>query len=1076
MRKLALIIAYLICLVLGARAQNSQIQLSVDGLDKLEPSVVSVDFNITGAAEFDYLRVFDTVNYAAVYIGYDENAVYKTTLDPAEYTQLEIIIKNLSPYTRPWRNKRMSLNYMYDFRYLFYYAYDAEDLGDGWSRVTIPLMDFGLIRGGDLVSAVIGPHEFDTDIGIRDISFVGDGKRFQWFGNQKYDNARKDNKPGQSSLVFSKPGIIPDELTLHLLSQNKILKQEMMPFQDFEVALMAGENKMVGVVKGKDGNTYVSDTLVIDMPSGLYYEVTDVSCFGASDGAIDISIEGGTSPFSYSWSNGAETEDISGLSAGLYTVNVTDDEGRSLTSTIRVHQPAALTAQLDNYNCGDNAVGFRITGGNGPYEYSIDNGPYEAMGDSLGADAWTLKTNWYVFPEDYYPSVPDLGGDDDNNIYVTGRYEDTLRMDTAIIGKVGEKGIFLVKLNSLGKLQWVIDQPGIFAISSATDNFGNTSLSVSVFQSTSFQGITLDPGYHILQVDASGHVRWSASISARAIDIDTDGVGNIYTLNVDNDGFYLNKYSANGELVWHKFIADNNATPKDMDVAGDGSIYLIGDLVKTLNFAGLILETKGMNDAFVAKFNSNGSLLWAKTSYIPDHRTSGYKIAADEQNNVFLTIEYYKKGGQFDNVIIDAPVAVLYRLDGLRGNIKWYRKFSDTAFFKNFDLAIRSNETVFMTIQTLSVLLRDGETMEDTYSTNLMVSFDYQGSLTYGKAVGGAFYQNVFELPLLATNNNHIIYTSNLYVFTIASHGSTMEQELYIPTSAQSVSVRDKNSCTYSINNLDDIIIDPQPPSICYVSAQNEGNEIVLTENQVASAFNIYRENTREGEYEFVGSTSTSAYLDESAEVDKRAYAYVATVVDECEGESSQSHPHKTMHLTVNEGNLGQINLMWDAYEGLDYASYDIYRGSTPGNLEFLERLPASLSSFSDFNPSIYTQYYQVRIDADPNCDPEDGNSTGRLAEKGEAVIGSNITSSFGEAGNLTLYPVPAQDKVNIRFSPDGHEHTVEVIDNSGRSVMTIHGVEDQAIINRRSLPSGIYTVIVSGVEGSPLYGRIILK
>ena len=50
----------------------------------------------------------------------------------------------------------------------------------------------------------------------------------------------------------------------------------------------------------------------------------NVSCFGASDGSIDLSVSGGSGTYTYSWSDGSSTEDLTGLSAGTYSVSVTD--------------------------------------------------------------------------------------------------------------------------------------------------------------------------------------------------------------------------------------------------------------------------------------------------------------------------------------------------------------------------------------------------------------------------------------------------------------------------------------------------------------------------------------------------------------------------------------------------------------------------------------------------------------------------------------------------------------------------------------------------------------------------------
>ena len=60
--------------------------------------------------------------------------------------------------------------------------------------------------------------------------------------------------------------------------------------------------------------------------------IKSVSCAYFADGAIDISVSGGTPPLSYLWSNQATTEDISNLTAGSYKVTVTDATGAFVSS------------------------------------------------------------------------------------------------------------------------------------------------------------------------------------------------------------------------------------------------------------------------------------------------------------------------------------------------------------------------------------------------------------------------------------------------------------------------------------------------------------------------------------------------------------------------------------------------------------------------------------------------------------------------------------------------------------------------------------------------------------------------
>ena len=76
---------------------------------------------------------------------------------------------------------------------------------------------------------------------------------------------------------------------------------------------------------------------------------TDLTCNGDNSGAIDIAVTGGTAPYSYVWSNGLSSEDISNLPAGDYSVTVTDANGCNVSSeTFSLTQPAALSLTASN--------------------------------------------------------------------------------------------------------------------------------------------------------------------------------------------------------------------------------------------------------------------------------------------------------------------------------------------------------------------------------------------------------------------------------------------------------------------------------------------------------------------------------------------------------------------------------------------------------------------------------------------------------------------------------------------------------------------------------------------------------
>lgn len=115
-------------------------------------------------------------------------------------------------------------------------------------------------------------------------------------------------------------------------------------------------------------------------PISMTAIIDHVNCFGISDGGIDATVQGGTAPYVYSWSNGANTEDISNVSAGTYTLTVTDLNLCVLAQSYTVQEPiAALTVSAfpKEVICNGESTGgidAVVSGGTAPYTYAWSNG------------------------------------------------------------------------------------------------------------------------------------------------------------------------------------------------------------------------------------------------------------------------------------------------------------------------------------------------------------------------------------------------------------------------------------------------------------------------------------------------------------------------------------------------------------------------------------------------------------------------------------------------------------------------------------------------------------------------------
>ncbi|MGP8216114.1 MAG: gliding motility-associated C-terminal domain-containing protein [Bacteroidia bacterium] len=163
----------------------------------------------------------------------------------------------------------------------------------------------------------------------------------------------------------------------------------------------------------KDANgCVVTDTVTIPQPNPLVInmEPTNVQCNDSSNGSIIAAVTGGTSPYSYSWSDDSISSSISNLNIGTYTVTVTDANGCVAIDSATITQPPqGLKLVIDsqkNVACNGGCTGsatISATGGTTPYifnwtpmappNYVVVPAPNDSStsADSLCATSYTIK-------------------------------------------------------------------------------------------------------------------------------------------------------------------------------------------------------------------------------------------------------------------------------------------------------------------------------------------------------------------------------------------------------------------------------------------------------------------------------------------------------------------------------------------------------------------------------------------------------------------------------------------------------------------------------------------------------------
>jgi gliding motility-associated-like protein len=162
-------------------------------------------------------------------------------------------------------------------------------------------------------------------------------------------------------------------------------------------------------ISDANGCTLSDSVTVTDIsPIGLVFSSQNVSCYGSANGTIDLTVAGGTQPYTYVWSNGATTEDLQGLGTGTFAVTVIDSNQCSKSGMVIITEPDSISAtfvvseypnghNVTLHGASDGFVDLTVSGGTSPYNIFWSTG--DSTEDLLNVPAG-----------EYYVQITDSNG------------------------------------------------------------------------------------------------------------------------------------------------------------------------------------------------------------------------------------------------------------------------------------------------------------------------------------------------------------------------------------------------------------------------------------------------------------------------------------------------------------------------------------------------------------------------------------------------------------------------------------------------------------------------------------------
>lgn len=203
----------------------------------------------------------------------------------------------------------------------------------------------------------------------------------------------------------------------------------------------------------------------------------------------------------------------------------------------------------------------------------------------------------------------------------------------------------------------------------ATDGAGNVYISGKYERNAYFGGTYVTcAGNHdiyLAKYGPDGSFKWVRTAGGESGDythaMACDAAGNVYITgeiertvkfgsitfkgNGSNDVF-LAKYNTNGDVLWAKKVGGSNKSDQGLGLAlVAGSVYITGNFQSSANFAGTKLTSSGLLDIFIAKYSTEGSLQWIKKAGGPGYDV-GNAITGDSGGNIYVT-GYFSNTAKF---------------------------------------------------------------------------------------------------------------------------------------------------------------------------------------------------------------------------------------------------------------------------------------------------------------------------------------------------------------------------------------------------------------------------------------------
>ncbi|MEA5579085.1 beta strand repeat-containing protein [Anabaena sp. UHCC 0451] len=350
-----------------------------------------------------------------------------------------------------------------------------------------------------------------------------------------------------------------------------------------------------------------------------------------------------------------------------------------------------------------------------------------------------------------------ISADSSGNVYVTGYTYGSLPGNT----NQGDFDAFVVKYNNDGTQAWV-KQFGTAGYDEANgisaDSSGNIYVSGNTFRS-------LADNAYIAKYNTNGTQAWIkqfGSNNSEASSISTDSSGNIYVVgqtsgtlpsntNQGGDDAFIAKYNTDGTQAWIKqFGTSSYEETSGISTDRSGNICVVGNTSGSLPGN----TNQGNSDTFIAKYNSDGTQAWVK-QFGSNSIDEARDISTDNNANIYVTgwtngsLAGYSNQGYYDAFVAK------YNADGTQA---WIKQFGTSDYDLAYGISADSSGNIYVVGETGGTL--PGNTNQGTGDA-FVVKYNADGTQVWLKQFGTNYDDAANDVTVDVSGNIYVTgYTS----------------------------------------------------------------------------------------------------------------------------------------------------------------------------------------------------------------------------------------------------------------------------------------------------------------------------